>query len=359
MSLESTTETHVLRLRHFEKLPAVVGRPVCGPEFEVAGEKFQVSVYPGGGTEDAVGFVGVFLTYRGTNDGVDTSYTLNAEHSRGALFGARSTNASDVLFATRTDEERKWYKGHGPLKMFKRDGLCGELTVTAEVTVRGEQTTTAVRRTDPALQLVPLPPRSTNAGLLAMFNSGDLSDVVLKPSSGTGTIRCHRLVLAAGSPVLRAMLTRDMAEANCDEVTLERLSATVLRRFVEFLYADELPDDALRDTAEDLLGVAEYYQVARLHALCERELCTRIDVETVARLLVLADTSHAQHLKEHCMDFIGRHPKEVMQSDGWQLLGAQPNLLQELFAHQSGVRKRPISADGNEDDEAGGKKARG
>eukprot|EP01043_Picozoa_sp_COSAG02_P088911 COSAG02_NODE_25954_length_644_cov_1.568807_1_plen_46_part_10 len=31
VSLESTTETHVLRLRHFEKLPAVVGRPVCGP----------------------------------------------------------------------------------------------------------------------------------------------------------------------------------------------------------------------------------------------------------------------------------------------------------------------------------------
>eukprot|EP01043_Picozoa_sp_COSAG02_P077811 COSAG02_NODE_17220_length_1020_cov_1.521173_1_plen_339_part_11 len=321
VSLECTTETHVLRLRDFEKLPAVVGRSVNGPEFEVAGEKFRVSVYPGGGTENEVGFVGVYLNYRGTNDGVDTSYALNAAHS---ALPATRWRATDALFATHTDKERKWYRGLGSSKMFKRDGLCGELTITAEVTVRGEQTTTAVRRADSALQLLPLPPRSTNAGLLAMLNSGDLSDVVLKPSSGSGTIRCHKLVLAAGSPVLRAMFTRDMAEASSDEVTLEGLSATVLRRFVEFLYADELPDDTLHDTAEDLLGVAEFYQVARLHAVCERELCTHVDVETAARLMVLADTSHAPHLKEYCMNFIGQHPREVMQSDGWQLLGAQP-----------------------------------
>ena len=35
-----------------------------------------------------------------------------------------------------------------------------------------------------------------------------------------------------------------------------------------------------------------------------------------------------------------------MTSEGWQQLGTQPNLLQELFAHKAGVRKRPAGASG-------------
>ena len=38
------------------------------------------------------------------------------------------------------------------------------------------------------------------------------------------------------------------------------------------------------------------------------------------------------------------HAEAVMTSEGWQQLGTQPNLLQELFAHKAGVRKRPEPA---------------
>ena len=73
-------------------------------------------------------------------------------------------------------------------------------------------------------------------------------------------------------------------------------------------------------------------------------------METVARLLVLADRHHALQLKELCLEFIGAKPAvtaDVMATEGWQLLGNQPNLLQELFAHAIGVRKRP-SEDGSD-----------
>ena len=91
--------------------------------------------------------------------------------------------------------------------------------------------------------------------------------------------------------------------------------------------------------------MADQYQVPRLVAVCERKLCENIEVETVERLLVLADRHHAMQLKELCLEFIGAKPAEVMATEGWQLLGTQPNLLQELFAHGMGVRKRP-SEDG-------------
>ena len=55
---------------------------------------------------------------------------------------------------------------------------------------------------------------------------------------------------------------------------------------------------------------------------------------------------HAAQLKEVCLDYIAAHAEAVMTSEGWQLLGTQPNLLQEIIAHNAGVRKRPAEAGG-------------
>jgi hypothetical protein len=65
----------------------------------------------------------------------------------------------------------------------------------------------------------------------------------------------------------------------------------------------------------------------------------------VAARLVVAELHSAAQLKEHCLDYIGERAAEVMATEGWQQLGTQPNLLQELFAHKAGVRKRPRDED--------------
>ena len=220
--------------------------------------------------------------------------------------------------------------------------------------MRGALTTSALQRSEPEPHCqVALPPRAIGSNWLAMYESGALSDVTLKPASGEA-VRAHKLVLAAGSPVFAAMFTQGMAEAGSGEVTLDGITGVALGHLVHFLYAEEPHVDAF-DDAEGLLAAADQYQVPRLVALCERELCERVEVETAARLLVLADQHHAAQLKEHCLEFIGAQPGEVMATEGWQLLGTQPNLLQELFAHQSGVRKRP--SEGGDDGAKPKKKA--
>ena len=69
-----------------------------------------------------------------------------------------------------------------------------------------------------------------------------------------------------------------------------------------------MPGDGCASTTKSggLLAAADQCQVPRLVALCERELCATIAVETAARLLVLSDRHHAVQLKEHCLDFTSR-----------------------------------------------------
>ena len=346
--MASTTETHVLRLRDFEKLDATPGRLIEGPTFEVGGEKFRLHVYPGGHTEQGKGFVGVILVYEGTSDaGVGVSYRLAATGIAGA---ERAKEHTSIFSRLRMNDEKGpcwgWDKF---IKRLPAAAMTGCLTITAEVTVRGTPTTSVLQRAGESR--VVLPPRALGSNLLAMYRSGALVDVTLKPAPGPqatrsadAEVRAHRVVLAAGSPVFAAMFTQGMAEAGSDEVTLDGITSELLQRLVHFLYTEESHPDAF-DDPEGLLEVADQYQVPRLVAVCERKLCENIEVETVARLLVLADRHHAMQLKELCLEFIGAKPAEVMATEGWQLLGTQPNLLQELFAHGMGVRKRP-SEDG-------------
>ena len=112
------------------------------------------------------------------------------------------------------------------------------------------------------------------------------------------------------------------------------------------------------DDAVGLLAAADQYEVPRLVALCEEQLCEGIDEASAAARLVLADRHHAAQLKEACLDYIAEHHEAVMTSEGWQQLGTQPNLLQELFAHSTGARKRPAEAGGGEGGQPASKRRR-
>ena len=221
-------------------------------------------------------------------------------------------------------------------------GVAKDMTIEAEVTVWGEAKASSLvlgedEVANPADQVM-VPPPALGSSLLALLESGDLADIKLK--SDAATVYAHKLILSARSPVFAAMFGRGMAEAEAREVTLEGVTPYSLYSLVHFLYSEELREGAM-DEAEALLAAADQYEVPRLVALCERELCGVISQGNAARLLVLADRHRAAQLKEACLDYIALHAEAVMTSEGWQQLGTQPTLLQELFAHTAGARKRP------------------
>ena len=132
-----------------------------------------------------------------------------------------------------------------------------------------------------------------------------------------------------------------MRETGGGEVTIGEMAPAVLRSLVHFLYTDELdPQTDFGSHCEGLLAAADQYAVPRLVAMCERALAASMTVSNAVERLVLADQHRAVQLKQHCLHFISKNPSGAMASDGWQLLGTQPNLLQELFAHSV----RPLQA---------------
>ncbi len=171
-----------------------------------------------------------------------------------------------------------------------------------------------------------------------MLNSGDGADIQLK--CGGDSIPVHKNILSARSPVLAAMFSRGMAEAEASEATLQGIEPPVMRSLVHFIYTDEL-DKRGKGFAAELLAAADQYELPRLVSLCENQLVKSIDDKSAVARLMLAERHHSNRLKLVCMNYIAMNGAEVMKTEGWKLLQTETKLLQELFAETQKKRKSP------------------
>ena len=79
------------------------------------------------------------------------------------------------------------------------------------------------------------------------------------------------------------------------------------------------------------------YQVDSLKSACEQHLSTKLDIESVCEILLLADLHRAPNLKAKCIDYITDHSKQVMATDGWEAVSLNLDLLSALF-HQLSLK---------------------
>eukprot|EP01043_Picozoa_sp_COSAG02_P005199 COSAG02_NODE_140_length_34374_cov_913.416443_2_plen_487_part_00 len=357
ITVETVTETHAMRLNSVDTLPRQPGKKIIGPTFDVGNEKFHLFVYLGGKKrqESEPACAGIYLQYDGSRNGVDTSFTVRIYRSD--MASPIRTLTTSELFATYDNDDKNWSRNRGWPNAVRVTGLMDnwatgiskDVVVEVDVTVRGEVKASALEQEEAGCATqVKLPPPTLALSYQALLESGFMSDMELK--CGGTSVKAHKLLLSARSPVFAAMFKPGLVEAEANEVTLEGIEPAVLRSLVHYLYCETLPEGAM-ENAEGLLASADQYGVPRLVALCERELILGIDEANAAARLVLADKHHAMQLKEACLDFIARHSETVMQSEGWQQMAMHPNLLQELFAHSTGVRKRSASTSGQATDD--------
>ncbi|MEJ1288601.1 hypothetical protein NN561_019634 [Cricetulus griseus] len=128
--------------------------------------------------------------------------------------------------------------------------------------------------------------------------------------------RAHKAILAARSPVFRAMFEHDMEESRTNRVEILDLEPQVFKAMMEFIYTGKAPD--LHSMADAVLAAADKYGLERLKVMCEDVLRMDLSVENAAHTLFLADLHSAGQLKTKALDFITAHASEVSETSSWK-----------------------------------------
>ena len=110
-------------------------------------------------------------------------------------------------------------------------------------------------------------------------------------------VPCHKHILAAASPVLRAMVENQHVEAITSKANIE-LSEEVGRAFVRFIYTGNMDEGLLKDQAPAFLELGEMYDLRELKDAAEEELVVQLDKKTMVRLLSIGEIFRAEKLFE-------------------------------------------------------------
>ena len=142
---------------------------------------------------------------------------------------------------------------------------------------------------------------------------------------------CHQLVLAARSPVFRALLQADMKEKQSKNIVIEDSKPEIVSEMLNFIYTGDIANEKLDEMAKDLLGVGEKYQLLHLKKMCEEKLSSTLEVNNSIEYLVLGDLHNLLTLKTLALEIIAKNMKKIVDTDVYKDLFKQnPELAWEV-----------------------------
>lgn len=155
-------------------------------------------------------------------------------------------------------------------------------------------------------------------------------NVVDNQNQKTMDFAVHKVVLAARSEVFRAMFT--FSENKQISTVIEDFNVKVVAAMVEYMYTGMVDERLMRKRAQDLLRIADYYNLEELHNQCETVMAENLDVENAMDILVFADKFNCHYLKQVTVQFISCHKKDVVETSGFKKISAtHPHLIVDLY----------------------------
>ena len=125
---------------------------------------------------------------------------------------------------------------------------------------------------------------------------GILSDVVLLV--GDRKFPVHRAILAAKSPVFRAMFTSDMKEAVAEEILIEDMEPDLMEGLLRCVYTDQVPVEC----GCDMLIAFDRFGLTNLLDRCQDSVT--ITVENALEMFAVAEEWNAKSLKMRILKFL-------------------------------------------------------
>ncbi|XP_024871354.1 protein roadkill-like isoform X2 [Temnothorax curvispinosus] len=164
-----------------------------------------------------------------------------------------------------------------------------------------------------------------NVGLL-LFENSEFSDITVLVDGRE--IKAHKAILAAQSRVFSAMFKSEMTEKR-NNVKIEDMDFETVREMLQFIYTGKVEK---LEKMPNLLYAAEKYELKNLKVICEKILGTRLTIENVAKILILADLCRADYLKAQVLDIIKTHLTDVLNTEGYKsLANSHPHLMLETL----------------------------
>jgi hypothetical protein len=149
------------------------------------------------------------------------------------------------------------------------------------------------------------------------FEEGKLAEIKIKTARGKEIIASKYIL--SRSPVFDAMLNRhDTKEAREGVIKITDINHNVLTEMIRYMYYDEIPK--LKEMALDLLVAGNKYDLPGLVAATESYLRCNISIANFATILITADKSNVNGLKDTAIKFIIENNAAVFDTADWKSL---------------------------------------
>eukprot|EP00026_Physarum_polycephalum_P003335 Phypoly_transcript_03345.p1 GENE.Phypoly_transcript_03345~~Phypoly_transcript_03345.p1 ORF type:complete len:519 (+),score=59.20 Phypoly_transcript_03345:92-1648(+) len=171
--------------------------------------------------------------------------------------------------------------------------------------------------------------------LQKMFDNLDFyPDIVFKV--GEKTIRAHKCILSARCPYFNSLFKSSFQEATSSEINITDIGEDVFTVLLQYLYGGK-SYLITPEVSFELLTLSERYMLPHLKWVCENVILEGIAVENVVTLLVASGTYKCTRLYRACLDFIGIHHQQVVNTEEFKTL--PHTTLLEVMAVISAAKK--------------------
>merc|ERR1719309_195998 len=328
---------YVWTIHNFSHHPRTCGEYLDSPPFQdnEGRTKWNLRLYPGGRGPEHKDHVSLHLCLLNSNilrDGFAISKEVNAKLKVSILDESKKSMWDIAFTGTRGFQPKNAGTNWGWHKFMSHDLLFDsnkgylhddKLIIMSEVSMLASVTAST--------GVIPAPPSTLAEDLAAIQYDSSFSDVTLKTKGRS--FKAHRVILAARSPVFRAMFTHNMQEAKNNEVIIKDIDAEVMEELLRFVYTNKVQD--ITKIAKALLAAADKYALDSLKVVCESTLIGQMTVEDVASILVLSDLHRCNHLKDAALAMIKRFPDKLVKTAGWnEMVLGYPSLVAEIITSQ-------------------------
>ncbi|CAN6196359.1 unnamed protein product [Urochloa humidicola] len=131
-----------------------------------------------------------------------------------------------------------------------------------------------------------------------MLSDGIFSDIVVNADGGS--IKAHRAVLGARSPVFMRMFLTEFKEKDKSVVDITDMSHEACRAFISYIYGN-IPEKEFLAHRNELLSAGDKYDIVELKNTCERSMIDDADNDNVIQRLQMAHLYGLSTLKKTCM----------------------------------------------------------